>query len=718
MITDKCVFLPGRSVAGGRELGWKNGDPRRATCIIVALLVSVLFIDLSTVSAQTAAPIIPRRTLFSVADKYVIRLSPDGARVSYLAPHNGALNIWVCQIAQPDKALPLTSFTDSPALDYQWSYTSRQIVYLKRAGEGAHLFVLDLDSGQTRDLTPDINATVRIEKLSPDLPEEILVSINNRDRRRYDLHRVNLRTGEMKLILENEGYDSFLCDDQLRPRVARRDMADGGYELFKLSDGGGWTRFDKLNYEESRVTRPVTLDKAGDVLYMIDNRHSDTGALKAVNLRNGKSRALVTDPLADLVPVLMTHPKTAVVRSATAAYARTRRHFLDRTIARDFKYLAGVHTGDVGVAGQSLDDRVWLVVFQDGGPPRYYAYDRRAKRARFLFTDNRAVEKLPLARREAVVITARDGLKLPGDLYLPSWTKPGGGKRLDKPLPMLVYVHGGPSVAYPWNSWFTNRVLQLLANRGYAVFRVEFRGADGLGRRALRAGEREWGGKMHEDVMDAVDWAIAQGVTDKNRVGVFGWSYGGYETLMALARSPERLACGIAMYPATDLVNMMETRNPLFFREFWRRQVGDESTEEGRAFLRSRSPVNQAEKIAKPLLITHGGKDQAVARAHSDQLVEAMKKHGKPVTYVAYPDEMHDYRRPESWISFFAIAERFLSEHLGGRYEPVGRDLSGGGFELAEGADLIPDLSQHKIADASREKFGIILALSLTALCR
>lgn len=654
----------------------------------------VVLLLAGSVSAQTAAPLLPRRVLFSEADKFAVRLSPDGQQVSYLAPVNGVLNLWVCPLTQPEKAAPLTRFSDAPLLNYQWTFTSRQVVYLKQAGPGVHLFVLDLASGQSRDLTPDTPATVRIEKLSPDLPDEILLALNARHPQRYDLQRVNWRTGEQKLVWQNDSFDSVLCDDQFRPRVARRNTAAGGYELFKLDGHGRWTQFDQLSYEEARVTQPVTLDKTGRVLYLIDNRQTNTGVLRAVNLATGKARTLLVDPLADLVPVLMTHPKTAALRSATSAYARTRRHFLDRTIARDFKYLAGVHSGDVGVAGQSLDDRVWLVVFQDGGPLRYSAYDRRAKRAWFLFTDNRAVEKLQLARRQAVVITARDGLKLPGDLYLPAWTQPSQNKPLAQPLPLLVFVHGGPSVAYPWNSWFTNRVLQLLANRGYAVLRVEFRGADGLGNRILQAGAGEWGGRMHTDVLDAVDWALAQGITEKQRVGIFGWSYGGYETLMALALSPDRFACGMALYPATDLVQMMETRNPLAFRQFWRRQVGDESTEAGRAWLRARSPVNLAEKITKPLLLTHGGKDQAVARTHSDQLVAALQRHQQPVTYLFYPEEMHDYRDAESWISFFAVAERFLHEHLGGRYEAPGADLTKGGVEVLAGAGLIPGLFQ------------------------
>jgi dipeptidyl aminopeptidase/acylaminoacyl peptidase len=660
-----------------------------------AVLIGTLCLTAAQVTAQTAAPLIPRRDFFSEPDKFAIRLSPDGTQVSYLAPVNGVTNIWAGPLAKPDTAAPLTRLTDAPVLNYQWAYTLQQIVYLSRVGQGVHLLVLDLRSGQTRDLTPQAGVAARIEKLSPDVPNEVLISLNSGDRPYSDIHRVNLSTGEMKLVQKNDGYDSFFYDDQFQPRVARRNTANGGYELFKRTADGSWAQFDKLTYEEARVTQPVTLDKRGQVLYLIDNRHTDTGVLKSVNLQTGKTRTLVRDPLADVIPFLMTHPKTSVVRSATSAYARTRRHILDQTIARDLKYLRGVHSGDIGIAGQSLDDRKWLIVFQDGGPPRYYAYDRPARRAWFLFTDNRAIEKYQLARRQAVVIAGRDGLRLPGDLYLPSWTKPGAGQTLERPLPLLIYVHGGPSVAYPWNSWLTNRVLQLLANRGYAVLRVSFRGADGLGKRILKAGGREWGGKMHADVLDAVDWAIAQGVAERNRVGIFGWSYGGYETIMALALNPDRFACGVGMYSVTDLVEMMETRNPLYFRQFWRRQVGDESTEEGRALLRSRSPVTHAEKITKPLLLTHGGKDQAVAHTHSDKLVAALKKHERPVTYLFYPNEMHDYRQAASWISFFAVAERFLHEHLGGRYEVAGDDLAGAGFEVVAGANLIPELSKE-----------------------
>ena len=651
-----------------------------------------LAVSISVTTATATDQLIPRSILFAEEDKLNVRLSPDGRMISFMAPVDGAQGVWLCPVNDPAKAELLFKQTDAPALNLQWAFTSQQLVYLMRVANDVHLFSFDLADRQTRDLTPQTGVSARIEKLSSAYPEEILAGLNGRDPKRFDLYRINLRTGERKLVLQNESYDQFLCDDELRPRVARRQTAGQGYELFRLNATGQWELLDQFTYEEARVSQPAGLDKAGRTLYLIDNRRTDTGALRAIDLATGKARTLLADSLADLRPSLLYDPRTGRAQSATAVYGRMRRYFFSPSLAADFKYLKTVEAGDIGVAGRSLDDRVWLIVFLNGGPIRYFVYDRTARRARFLFSEQSAVDQYPLARREAVVVTARDGLKLPGDLYLPSWTRAGKRRYLNQPLPMLVYVHGGPSVAFGWDIWPVNRTLQLLANRGYAVLRVEFRGADGFGKKILRAGAGEWGRKMQNDILDAVDWAVKQGITERQRVGVWGWSYGGYATLAALTFTPDAFACGMAMYHPTDLQTMMESRTGAF-RQFWRRQVGDETTAAGRALLRERSPLYFVERINRPLLITHGAKDTNVPRKYSDDFVAEMKKHNKPVTYLLYPDEGHDYARKENWISLFAVAERFFHEHLGGRYEPIGNDLSASNVEVLEGGHLIPDLA-------------------------
>ena len=659
---------------------------------ILAAVVITIALGIGAKAAPAPDALIPRSVLFADQDKLNVRLSPDGKTISYIAPVDGTLGVWLSPVADPAKPRLLFKQTDAPFFNLQWTYTSRELVYLQPVGKDVHLFIFNLADGQSRDLTPLNGVSARIERLSPDHPEEILIGLNQRDPKRLDLHRLNLRTGELKLVLQNDGYDQFLCDYEFRPRVARRQTEDQGYELLRMNSAGAWEPLVRFSYDDARISQPAALDKDGSTLYLIDNRRTDTAILSAIDLKTGKGRTIAADSVADIRSSLLLHPRTGRLQGASAVYGRYRRHFFDNSIKQDFRYLNTVHTGDVGVAGRSLDDRVWLIVFLDGGPLRYYVYDRQARQARFLFTEQKELEQFALARRQAVVVPTRDGLKLPGDLYLPSWTRSANGRYLDRPLPMLVYVHGGPTVAFDWNIWGLNRTLQLLANRGYVVFRVEFRGVEGFGTKIREAGAREWGRKMNNDLLDAVDWAVKQGLTERNRVGIWGWSYGGYATLAAMTFTPDVFACGMAMYSPTDLQTMMESRSGPF-QILWRRLVGDETTVEGKAQLREQSPLYFTDRMTKPLLITHGELDTNVSRKYSDDFVAEMKKHGKPVTYILYPDEGHDYQRKENWISLFAVAERFFHEHLGGRYEPFGDDFKASSAEVLEGEPLIPELA-------------------------
>jgi len=661
------------------------------TVILAIVLINIL-LAISAKAAPMPDPLIPREVVFGDRDKLNVRLSPDGQTISYLAPVDDKLGVWICSIADPGKPRLLFKETEVPIFNPQWSYTSRDLIYQQPVGKDVHVFVFNLAAEQSRDLTPLTGVSARVEKLSPDHPEEILIGLNQRDSKRFDLHRLDLRTGELKLVMQNDGYDRIFCDNEFRPRVARRQTENQGYDLFRLNARGAWVPLERFTSEEARISQPAALDRAGSTLYLIDNRTTDTAVLKAIDLKTGKARIVATDKAADLRSTLVLHPRTGRLQAASAVYGRYRRHFFDRSIKQDFRYLNTIHSGDVAIAGRSLDDQRWLVVFLDGGPLRYYIYDREAGNTRFLFTEQKSIEPFALARRQAVVVPTRDGLKLPGDLYLPSWTRAANGRYLEHPLPMLVYVHGGPTIAFDWNIWELNRMLQLLANRGYAVFRVEFRGVEGFGKKIREAGAREWGRKMNDDLLDAVDWAVKQGLTERNRVGIWGWSYGGYATLAALAFTPDVFACGMALYSPTDLQTMMESRSGEI-RVLWRRLVGDETTVAGRTQLHSQSPLYFTDRITKPLLISHGALDTNVPRKFSDDFVAEMKRHEKPVTYVLYPDEGHDYQRKENWISLFAVAERFFHEHLGGRYEPFGDDFRGSSAQVLAGEPLIPDLT-------------------------
>lgn len=667
---------------------------RRFSHPVVHVLVALLLAGAAW--SQTEPALIPRKALFTNPDKEQVMLSPDGRWIGYRAMSGDTMNLWVAPINEPAKARAVTQQSTAPVVDYRWTNLSGRVLYRIPADEGVQVFLLNLDSGESRNLTPGKGVTAFIEKLSSGHEEEVLLRVKEAAQVNFDYRLINLRTGAATVIFKNEkGFERVLFDDDWRSRVAVQRKPDHGYELLQPNGAGEWASFASFQSDlEVGASQPILLDKAGKTLYLTDNRGRDKAALKSIDLASGNETLLAEDPFADILPALLVQPRTGRVQTASAYLGRLRRHFLDPTIIPDFEYLRTVERGDIGMlspwGGRSLDDQVWLVAFMNGGPTRFYAYDRSRRHATFLFTENRVMDAYTLGHRHFEVVTTRDAMEFPADLYLPRSADPGGTGRPRQPLPLLMYVHGGPWVAYPWNDWYTNRALQLLADRGYAVLRVEFRGSIGLGRKMHEAGRFEFGGRMQDDLIDAADWAVKQGITTRERIGIWGWSYGGYATLTALATSGH-FACGLSMYGPTELLSFIAEANP-GAQANWRKWIGDDRTEEGRAALRKVSPFHYAASFAKPILVAQGGKDQVMPQNQSDRFVAELQKHKKQVTYLLYPDEPHDFQRPENWASLFAIAERFFHDHLGGRYEPFGDDLRGSSLETRAGGELIPGL--------------------------
>jgi len=363
-------------------------------------------------------------------------------------------------------------------------------------------------------------------------------------------------------------------------------------------------------------------------------------------------------------------------------------------VVPDFAHLAEVDEGDFSVVSRSLDDRQWVVSYVlDAGPVRYYLYDRDTGKARFLFTNRKDLEGLPLAPMHPVTIRSRDGLDLVCYYTLPLASDPAGKGKPREPVPLVLHPHGGP---WGRDGWGYDPFHQWLANRGYAVLSVNFRGSTGFGKGFINAGNLEWGRKMHDDLIDAVDWAIRKGIADPAKVAVMGGSYGGYATLVGLTFTPEVFACGVDIVGPSNLITLLETVPPYWapMIELFTKRAGDHRTEEGRKLLAERSPLTYVDRIRRPLLIGQGANDPRVKQAESDQIVAAMQAKGIPVTYVLYPDEGHGFARPENRRSFFAVAEAFLAEVLGGRFEPIGRDFEGSSITVPTGADHVPGLSE------------------------
>jgi dipeptidyl aminopeptidase/acylaminoacyl peptidase len=657
--------------------------------------------------------LIPREVLFGNPDKAGARMSHDGKWLSYLAPVDGVLNIWVGPIDKPAEAKPVTKEKDRPIHAYSWAYTNKHLLYSQdlKGDENFHVYAVDLESGEIKDLTPRAEGKevrAEIEEVSYKFPHEILVGLNDRDPQFHDLYRVNIETGEKTLLKKNEEFAGFITDEDYRVRFAQKFAPNGSAVIYKPDDKQGWTEFLTIPQADTLTTGLRGFDKTGDIAYFVDSRGRDTGAITTLDLKSGEQKVIAADERADAGGV-MAHPTENTIQAVSFTYDRTRWQFFDKAVEADFEHLKSVADGDITVTSRTLDDRQWIVAFlMDNGPVRYYHYDRSTKKERFLFTNRDEMAKWPLQKMHPVVIRSRDGLNLVSYLTLPAGTdaysrgaaatspvpspqSPAPIPRPAAPLPLLIDVHGGP---WARDSWGLNPDTQLWANRGYAVLSVNYRGSTGFGKKFANAGEKEWGRKMHEDILDAADWAVREKIADSDKIGIMGGSYGGYETLVAMTMSPERFACGVDIVGPSNLITLLKTIPPYWgpALQMFKDRVGDPGTEEGRKLLTERSPLTYADRIRRPLLIGQGAHDPRVKQSEADQIVHAMQEKTIPVTYVLFSDEGHGFHRPENNMAFTAVAEAFLARHLGGRYEAYGDVFKGSTIAVPAGADQVPEL--------------------------
>jgi dipeptidyl aminopeptidase/acylaminoacyl peptidase len=617
-----------------------------------------------------------------------VRISHDGTRIAYRAPVDGVLNLWIVPIDRIDDAHPVTAVTDrnlGPSI--VWMHDNRHIVFFRETAgdENWRAWRVDLQTGDVRALTPGPGVTCYIQQVSRHFPSELLIAHNARDRRYFDVYRVNVATGHNTLAHLNEGFRNHFTDQQFQVRFAVRQTDDGDIEYLQCGSDGEWTLFGRVGAEDATTTRAIEFSADGRELYWLDSRGRDTAAVVAQDLASGTVRVLAGDPRADFTELLL-DPISERPVAAARSFERVAWQVVDPDYREDFTYLARQSRGDLTITSMSQDRQQWIVAYQyDDAPLEYFLYDRGARQARRLFSSTPAWEGLPFVPLEPVIIRARDGLELVCYLSRPRDAQPG------KQLPMVLLVHGGP---WARDIWGLSANHQWLANRGYAVLSVNYRGSTGFGKAFVNAANLEWAGKMHDDLIDAVDWAIAQGLADPTRVAIMGGSYGGYAALVGLTFTPEKFACAIDLVGISNLVTFLNTIPEywLTWKSRWKPRVGDYTTKAGLRFLEERSPLNRVDRIVRPLLIGQGANDVRVKATESEQIVAAMQRRGIPVTYVYYPDEGHGLGRPENRRSFNAVVEAFLNAHLGGRCEPVGDDFEGSTIEFRVGRELVSGL--------------------------
>lgn len=606
--------------------------------------------------------IIPKSVLFGNPVKTSPQISPNGKMMSYIAPLEGVLNIWVSDIGSDDYKV-VTKDKNRGILSYFWAQDNQHILYLqdKDGNENWRLYAVDLNSGEIKDFTPFEDVQVQVLAHNKHFPDDIVIGMNKDNPHVHDIYHLNLKNSQLKKVAENPGnIASWVVDTNLKVRGAMAATEEGGFDfIVRDNEESDWKHILSWEMEDSLNSGVSLFSKDGKYVYLIDSKGFNTGRLKKLNLETGESIVIIEDPEYD-VSDIMIHPETYEIQMVSFTKAKNENVIFDESIRTDIENIAKLNPGDFMVYDRDDADKTWLIGYtNDNTPVAFYAYDREKREGKFLFYSKPDLANYSLASMTPISFTSRDGLTIHGYLTMPV------GKE-NESVPMVLNVHGGP---WHRDTWGYNPEAQWLANRGYACLQVNFRGSTGYGKKFLNAGDREWGGKMHDDLIDAVEWAVKNGYTDKDKVAIYGGSYGGYAALVGATFTPDVFKCAIDVVGPSSIITLINTIPPYWstFLNNFKKRVGDPETEE--EFLKSRSPLFKVDNIKIPMLIAQGANDPRVKQSEAEQIVEAMKSKGIDHEYLLFPDEGHGFVKPENRIKFYTHAEKFLSKHLGGRYE-------------------------------------------------
>jgi dipeptidyl aminopeptidase/acylaminoacyl peptidase len=612
--------------------------------------------------APSSENLIPRQLLFGNPEKASPVLSPNGSQLAYLAPDaNNVLNVWVRNLKQTVPDRQITNDKKRGIRNFRWQLDNQHILYIqdKEGDENWHLYQTDLKSLVTKDLTPYDNVKVNTIDTDVHYPNEILIQMNKRNPELFDVYRYNLQTGELKVDTENPGgVFGWIIDHQLQVRGSQAYNPDGS-TLIRLRENAqaSWADWMTISPLEMVDIEDFTADNQS--VYLMTSVGNDTTRLFQVDLKTGQKNLIAEDPTYDLSDVII-NPITYQLEAIGVEREKYEWMVKDPEMKKDFDFLANKLKGVFHLSSRDLSNQLWVVASQsDVRPTHYYLFNRATKALNFLFSTQPALEKYKMSPRQPITFQARDGLTLHGYLTLPI------GKEASQ-LPTILMVHGGP---WARDSWGLDSAAQWMANRGYAVLQINFRGSTGYGKSFLNAGNREWAGKMHTDLLDGKAWLVGKGIADPKKVAIYGGSYGGYATLVGLTFTPDEFCCGVDIVGPSNLLTLLKT-----FPAYWaplmsqmNLRVGNLETDA--EFLKARSPLFKVDQIKKPLLIGQGANDPRVKQAESDQIVSAMREKNLPVEYLLFPDEGHGFAQPNNRLKFYAATESFLARYLGGRQE-------------------------------------------------
>ena len=622
-----------------------------------------------SIEARTGVELIPLRVLTANPSRSAPQLSPDGLRIAYTAPVDGVMNLHVALLPETVGEV-VTHDRGRGIQNFRWAWDDRHLLYLQDVDgdENYHLHAVDIVTGVVRDLTPLSDVRVQIAGLSPRHPDALLAQINAEVPSRLDLYRIAIPSGELVKVAEGQNFARWLVDLELRGRGGLRPREDGGIELsVRDDDTSPWRVLWAAGPDEDDALSTALVDDTwlsadGMSIYLSTSKGTDTRHILRVDARTGHVlEVVVEDDRHDVIGV-QRDPVTALPRLASVERDHREWIVIDRSLGPDWaaaRMLAD-SDADVELVSRDRSDRLWILSYATASSgATYRLFDRESGTAAELWDSRPDLAPYTLAPVEPFAFTASDGLEITG--YT---TFPVGVER--RSLTTVMLVHGGP---IDRDSWELSPRVQLLANRGYLVVQVNYRGSWSFGRRFIDAGKREWAGKMHRDVIEAAEWAVAHGYADRERIAIMGGSYGGYEALVGVSFTPEFFKCAVSMYGPCNLITLSETIPPYWIAEkrYFEEHIG--RLDADRELMWERSPLRLADQIRVPVLLIYGERDPRIKISEGVQIREALERSGVDFQYVTFPDEGHGFVRPENNFKALQLSERFLAKHLGGRAE-------------------------------------------------
>ena len=623
-------------------------------------LTSASLIAVSAATAQAqAAKQYPLRDFFKNPEQAYFRLSPDGKLIGFMQPYESRLNIFVQPIDKVGSKEGIKRVTSETARDISNYFFKgpQHVLFTKDFGgdENFHVVMADINTGKVQDLTPHEGTRASILDALPDDDEHILVTHNKRDKRIFDVYRVNIKTGEEKLAALNPGnFTGWITDHAGKIRGAVSADGVNTSLFYRATEADAFKSIVTTNFRESVSVAAFTADNKQ--MYVISNRGRDKSALFEFDPIAAKEGKLVFEhPVVDVSGLGWSRARN-VPTQVDYQIDKAERHFLDAEAKRIYEALQTKLPGyEINFQSATKDEqRLIVAASSDRTPGSRYLYDVKANSLKKLADINGAIAEADMAEMKPIAYTSRDGLTIRGYLTLP--------KRITaKNLPVIINPHGGP---WARDGWGYNPEIQFLANRGYAVLRMNFRGSTGFGRKFWEASFKQWGLTMQDDVTDGVNWLVKEGIADPKRIAIYGASYGGYATLSGITRTPDLYAAAVSYVGVSNMFTFMKSIPPYWkpFLEMMTEKVGD--AEIDKAQLTLTSPALNADKIKTPLFVAQGAKDPRVVKAESDQMVEALKKRGVDVDYMVKDNEGHGFRNQENQFDFYEAMEKFLARHL------------------------------------------------------